>query len=232
MSVYLQPTGPIAARALLPGDPKRAMEIANRVLVAPRMSNLSRGLWGYHGETAAGAALTVQSTGIGAPSAAIVLHELASLGVEQAIRVGACIALEGGPEPGSVVIASGALHGQGTEPADAGMRATLAAVADPQPGGVVVAPMERYYDSSAATTRSAWRAAGAGVADLCTQALLIAGRELGVAVGAALLVAEDDSGKRLDQEQLEASLIGLGERAAWALLADGPQSSSRTATRD
>src|SRR5436190_218878 len=68
MTVYLQPTGPTAEIALLPGDPKRAMELANRVMVAPRMSNLSRGLWGYYGETPDGRELTVQSTGIGAPA--------------------------------------------------------------------------------------------------------------------------------------------------------------------
>ena len=67
------------------------MELANRVMVEPLMSNLSRGLWGYHGETPLGRELTVQSTGIGAPSATIVAHELAGLGVRTAVRVGTCV---------------------------------------------------------------------------------------------------------------------------------------------
>src|SRR5436190_1162630 len=104
MTVYLQPTGPTAEIALLPGDPKRAMELANRVMVAPRMSNLSRGLWGYYGETPDGRELTVQSTGIGGPSAAIVAHELAELGVRSAVRVGTCVALHNGPALGAVVV--------------------------------------------------------------------------------------------------------------------------------
>ncbi len=54
----------------------------------PLMSNHNRGLWGYTGETPEGRPLTVQSTGMGGPSAAIVLHELAELGVRRAIRVG------------------------------------------------------------------------------------------------------------------------------------------------
>ena len=52
---------PIAPDVLLPGDPGRAMAMAQALLVAPKMHNLHRGLWGYTGETTPSSA--------GAPSA-------------------------------------------------------------------------------------------------------------------------------------------------------------------
>ena len=52
------------------------------------MFNHHRGLWGYTGTAADGAPLTIQATGMGGPSAAIVLEELARLGVRAAVRVG------------------------------------------------------------------------------------------------------------------------------------------------
>ena len=57
------------------------------------MFNHNRGLWGYTGEAADGRALTIQATGMGGPSAAIVLAELIALGARRAIRVGTCGAL-------------------------------------------------------------------------------------------------------------------------------------------
>ncbi|MGH2961258.1 MAG: purine-nucleoside phosphorylase, partial [Solirubrobacterales bacterium] len=80
MALYLKPTAPIAPSALLPSDPGTALALAQDLLDEPRMSNHSHGLWGYHGETESGAELTIQSTGIGGPSAAIVLSELTELG--------------------------------------------------------------------------------------------------------------------------------------------------------
>ena len=58
------------------------------------MFNHNRGLWGYTGEAADGELLTIQSTGMGGPSAAIVLEELCDLGLQRAIRVGTCGALQ------------------------------------------------------------------------------------------------------------------------------------------
>ncbi len=60
----------------------------------PLMFNHNRGLWGYTGTAADGEPLTIQSTGMGGPSAAIVLHELIALGVTRAIRVGTCGTLD------------------------------------------------------------------------------------------------------------------------------------------
>src|ERR1700754_1426181 len=91
MPARLRPTAPIAADAILVGDPGRALLLAQELLEAPKMSNHARGLWGYSGETPAGRRLSVQSTGIGGPSAALVLGDLAELGVRRAVRVGTCV---------------------------------------------------------------------------------------------------------------------------------------------
>ena len=47
--------------------------LAQELLETPKMSNHARGLWGYSGQTPAGAQLTIQATGMGGPSAALVL---------------------------------------------------------------------------------------------------------------------------------------------------------------
>src|ERR1700719_3135083 len=75
-AIHLHPTAPLAPRVLLPGDPGRALALAQELLRDPRMFNHNRGLWGYTGLARDGELLTIQSTGIGGPSAAIVLEEL------------------------------------------------------------------------------------------------------------------------------------------------------------
>jgi len=89
----LRPTAPIAADALLPGDPARALQLAQELLTKPKMSNHAHGLWGYGGCTEEGRELTIQSIGIGGPSSAIVLAELSGLGVRRAVQVGTCRAI-------------------------------------------------------------------------------------------------------------------------------------------
>src|SRR5215218_10277275 len=84
----LRPHEPVAERVLLPGDPGRALRLATQLIDGPRMLNHHRGLWGYSGSAADGAPLTIQSTGLGGPSAAAVVAELLELGARRLIRVG------------------------------------------------------------------------------------------------------------------------------------------------
>ena len=93
MPARLRPTAPIAADAVLVGDPGRALLLAQELLEQPKMSNHARGLWGYSGRSLLGAELTIQATGIGGPSAALVLAELAGHGVRRAVRIGTCLAV-------------------------------------------------------------------------------------------------------------------------------------------
>src|SRR4051812_50139036 len=70
-TIHVHPTAPLADRALLPGDPGRALALAQALCDAPaKMFNHNRGLWGYTGTALDGAPLTIQSTGIGGPGAA------------------------------------------------------------------------------------------------------------------------------------------------------------------
>jgi len=80
--------GDIAPVVLLPGDPGRAQRVAQR-LDGARCYNEYRGLLGYTG-VYKGTRVSVQTTGMGAPSAAIVVEELAMLGARVVIRIGTC----------------------------------------------------------------------------------------------------------------------------------------------
>jgi uridine phosphorylase len=112
-AIHLHPTAPLSERVLLPGDPGRALMMAQALLVEPRMFNHNRGLWGYTGTTSDGELLTIQATGMGGPSAAIVLHELIELGARSAIRVGTCGALAPGLKLGELVVAREAICADG-----------------------------------------------------------------------------------------------------------------------
>jgi uridine phosphorylase len=114
-AIHLRPTAALAERVLLPGDPGRALALAQTLLVKPLMFNHHRGLWGYTGPARAdGEPLTIQSTGIGGPSAAIVLTELIALGARRAIRVGTCGALAPGLSLGDLIVARDSISADGT----------------------------------------------------------------------------------------------------------------------
>ena len=123
--IHLRPNAPVAERALLPGDPGRALRLAQHLLAAPmQVLNTNRGLWGYTGTAADGAPLTIQSTGMGGPSAAIVAEELIALGARRLVRVGTCGAFAGGPRLGELLVAGEALCADGASRAlGAGERA-------------------------------------------------------------------------------------------------------------
>ena len=143
-TIHLRPTAPLAERVLLPGDPGRALALAQALLTEPRMFNHNRGLWGYTGAAADGAPLTVQSTGMGGPSAAIVVEELAALGARTIVRVGTCGALRNDLRLGEVVVVREALPGDGASRA---LGATGAVEADPD----LTAALERAADGGART---------------------------------------------------------------------------------
>ena len=80
---------------LCPGDPRRAAYIAATFFdPGYRQVNEERGMLGFTG-TFEGRPITVQSTGMGCPSAGIVFEELIQLGARRLIRVGTCGGLRG-----------------------------------------------------------------------------------------------------------------------------------------
>ncbi|WP_337845777.1 purine-nucleoside phosphorylase [Thermus sp.] len=100
--------GDVAERVLLPGDPYRAEWIAKTFLEGAVQYATHRGLWGYTGRYK-GVPVSVQATGMGAPSAAIVAEELISLGARVLLRVGTCGAADEALAPGDLVVAQGAV---------------------------------------------------------------------------------------------------------------------------
>jgi uridine phosphorylase len=221
-TVHVHPTAPLADRALLPGDPGRALALAQALCDAPaRMFNHNRGLWGYTGTALDGAPLTVQSTGIGGPSTAVVLEELCDLGLRSAIRVGTCAALAGGPAPGELVAVREALAGDGTsralggdEPLTGDETLTTALAARADHAGTVVSN-DLFYDPRGGE-RAAWAASGALAVDLATAAMLAVARRRGIRAGVLLAVTARGE-ERLDAEAIAEAGLRLGHAALEAL---------------
>ncbi|MFI3313238.1 MAG: uridine phosphorylase [Eubacteriales bacterium] len=100
--------GDVGRYCILPGDPGRCAKIATH-FDNPVLVSQNREYTVYTG-TLLGETVTVCSTGIGGPSAAIAMEELHNVGTDTFLRVGTCggIALE--VESGDVVIATGAIR--------------------------------------------------------------------------------------------------------------------------
>jgi uridine phosphorylase len=187
------------------------------------MSNHHRGLWGYYGETNGGRPLTIQATGIGGPSAAVVLSELAELGVRRAIRVGTGVAASDEVGLGAFVVPSEAVAGDGTSrelgtSADlaqgaAGLTSALAAQLPGARGGSV-ATVDVYY----VTSNMARNSVGVDAYEMATAPLFVLGQRLGVEVACVLAIVET-GGERLGEEELLKAELEMG-RAAAAALAD------------
>jgi len=105
--------GDFAESVLLPGDPRRARYIAENFFDEARLVTEERGMLGYTG-TYRGEPVSVQTTGMGCPSAAIVTEELIQLGARNLLRVGTC----GGYSPdlrlGDLIIATASTPSDGT----------------------------------------------------------------------------------------------------------------------
>ena len=100
--------GDYAEACLLPGDPLRAQYIAETYLDNPVQRNSERAMLGYTGEFE-GRPVSVQATGMGCPSAAIVTEELVQLGVKRLLRVGTCGGLQTDMALGDLIVAVSAV---------------------------------------------------------------------------------------------------------------------------
>jgi uridine phosphorylase len=222
---HLRPHAPVAERVLLPGDPGRAMRLAQLLLEAPRMLNHHRGLWGYSGAAADGEPLTVQSSGMGGPSAAIVCEELIALGARRLVRIGTCGALDGSVELGELVAAAAVVPADGTSRAlgagdlvqpDRELTERLVA-AGARPLTVVTTDL--FYDPRADAV-AGWLERGGLVVEMEAAALLQVASRHGVA-GACVLGVSDapESGgsRRIDDEALDRLGVALGEAGYAAL---------------
>ena len=142
----------VADAVLLPGNPERVDKIT--------------ALWDEYEERAhhreyrtatgtyEGTPISVTSTGIGSPSTAIAVEELARVGAETFIRVGSCGAIQPEMGVGDLVITSGAVRQEGTS--DEYVREDYPAVADREVVAALVAAAERLdHDYHVGLTMSA-----------------------------------------------------------------------------
>ena len=105
--------GDFAESVLLPGDPRRATYIAETFFEAAKLVTEERGMLGYTG-TYKGEPISVQATGMGCPSAAIVTEELIELGARNLVRVGTCGGYHRDLRLGDLIIATAAAPQDGT----------------------------------------------------------------------------------------------------------------------
>jgi DeoD family purine-nucleoside phosphorylase len=226
--IHLRPTAPLGERVLLPGDPGRALALAQSLLHEPRMFNHHRGLWGYTGAAPDGEPLTIQSTGMGGPSAAIVLAELIALGARRAIRVGTCGALVHDLALGDLVIAREAICADGTSralgageraAADPALTSALAAQAPSARVGTIVS-VDLFYESAQRTnSRDASGRRGAVAVEMEAAALFAVGAADGVPVACALAVSDTFDAHGARQRIGDEALLQAAERMGRAAIA-------------
>jgi uridine phosphorylase len=214
----LRPTAEIHSEAILVGDPGRAMALAQVLTDGPKMSNHARGLWGYSGTTPEGRGLTVQATGMGGPSAALVLSDLADLGVRSAVRVGTCAAIDPALRPGDLVWVREArpwsVDGRGAGlpafPDEALAGRLLSALGDEAKAGRV-ASLDVLHPSPGHVTPDG------DAADMQTAALFATARDLDVAIAAVLIVTDAPDIDSLADEPLAERASVAATAAAFAL---------------
>jgi uridine phosphorylase len=215
VTIHLKPAAELAERVLLPGDPHRALAVAQALLDGPKMFNHHRGLWGYTGVGRDGTLLSVQATGMGGPSAAIVCEELIMLGARTLVRIGTCGALAAGLALGDVVAVERALALDGTSRALGADRSVepdrdLAARIDAEQ--VTAASVDVFYGEP--------ETGGAQVVEMECATLFRLAELRGVRAAAVLGVSDVLHGgrrERIGQEPLEQLGVRLGE-VAWEAL--------------
>jgi uridine phosphorylase len=215
----------IGGYVILPGDPKRCAKIAehfdNPVLVAD-----SREYVTYTG-TLDGVKVSVTSTGIGGPSAAIAIEELTRCGAHTFIRVGTCGGMQEEICGGDVVIANGAIRMEGTSreyapieyPAVPDIYVTNALMESAEEQGIrnhvgVVQCKDSFFGQHQPEVMpvsyqlenkwEAWLRMGCKASEMESAALFIAGSFLRVRVGSCFLVVanQERAKKGLPNEQV------------------------------
>jgi uridine phosphorylase len=223
--VHLNPATELADRVLLPGDPQRALTIAQAVLEEPRMFNTRRGLWGYTGTAPDGRPASVQSTGMGGPSAAIVVEELVELGGRAFLRVGTCGALDPTLSLGELVVVSSVLPFDGASSAlgsgarleaDRGLTEAIKEAGVER--AVAAVSTDLFYDPRGLEPE--WRDAGASVVEMEAATVLAVAARHGLRAACVLLVTDllaDGERRRISAAELEAGERRLGRVAIDAL---------------
>ncbi len=220
LHIRAQP-GDVAPIALLAGDPGRAVLIAG-ALDAARCYNENRGLLGFTGAHH-GRPVSVQTTGMGGPSAAIVVEELADLGVETLIRLGTCGAIAPSVAVLDFVIASAAVGADGTTrhysgkadftpAADAAVTRALVAAGAALSGAVHVGYLvtqDAFYRQPASWGQ--WRRRGVLAVEMEAAAIFTVALGRGLRAGAACLVVDrvNDRASWASDDAIASATTGL-----------------------
>lgn len=234
MSKRVQPhtlltPGDISKYVLVPGDPGRVLRIATK-LQDPRKVAENRGYISYSG-TFEGVPVSAVSSGVGCPSAAIVIEELAKVGAETIIRVGTTGGLQPNVDPGDIVIAKAATRTDGTTrayvseqfPAIADLDVTRALISAAQEMGVkphvgIVWTSDSYYAESGPALE-AWVRAGVVAVEMECSAIFTLASLRGMRSGAILAVDGNlvKGTKKLDFESSDAERQEREERLKRAI---------------
>jgi purine-nucleoside phosphorylase len=200
LHVHAQP-GEVADVVLLPGDPNRARRIAEEFLDGAVLYTEHRQLLGFTG-TYRGMRVSVQATGMGCPSLAIVVEELVRLGATTLVRVGTAGIVADAVAPGDLIVATAAVPNDGTTrqylagaayapTADAGLVRALddAGRALGTPPHVGLIQTEDAFYATAPTHVPELRSRGVLAIEMESSALFLLGALRGVRTGCALVAS-------------------------------------------
>ncbi len=213
--------GEVGRYVIMPGDPKRCAKIAeyfeNPVLVADNREYVT-----YTG-TLDGVKVSVTSTGIGGPSAAIAMEELYRCGADTFVRIGTCGGMQPEVKSGDVVVATGAIRMEGTSrefapmefPAVADLTVTNALVDAAKQKGYpfhagVVQCKDSFYGQHEPETKpvsyelinkwEAWKRLGCLASEMESAALFVVASYLHVRAGSCFLVVANQEREKLGLE--------------------------------
>ncbi len=201
--------GEVGRYVILPGDPKRCRLIAE-YLDNPRLIADNREYVTYTGSLD-GEKVSVTSTGIGGPSAAIAMEELAQCGADTFLRVGTSGGMDLQVKSGDLVVASGAVRMEGTSreyapiefPAVSDFTVTTALAEAAQRLGLpchvgVVQCKDSFYGQHSPETKpvgrelmekwEAWVRLGCKASEMESAAVFVVANYLHVRAGTVLLV--------------------------------------------
>lgn len=226
--------GDYAEACLLPGDPRRARYVAEKFLESSQQVNEERGLLGFRG-TFRGKPVSVQATGMGCPSAAIVIEELIQLGVKRLIRTGTSGGLSPDLELGDLIIALSAVPADGTARAYTGgephaptadwdlLHGAVHAAKElgKRPHVGPIASSDTFYDPDP-QRHHRWAERGVLAVEMEAAVLFTIAALRDVQAGCMLVVSDivhDDSFRRIDDHALRAAVDEMTELALRAATA-------------
>jgi DeoD family purine-nucleoside phosphorylase len=228
--------GEYAEACLLPGDPLRAKYVAETFLEDVRERNRERNMLGYTG-TYRGRPVSVQSTGMGCPSVAIVVEELVQLGVKRLLRIGTCGGLQPDLALGDLIVAisavpqdSTALHLVNGEPhaptADWSLVHGAVHAAKELGRPIRVGPVvssDLFYDPDPGRVQR-WSDRGVLAVEMEAALLFTLGALRKVQAGCLLTVSDlifDGAFTRISDEELRAAVDQMTELALGTVTAGG-----------